>query len=255
VNVDISEQDLQAYVDGELAPAEVARVEAAIAADPTLARHVERERALRARLRAALDPVLDEPVPSRLEAVLRAPPTEQEGRASLRPPPPAGKGRGGGVVAMPARKPQRPAWQLPAYALAASLLVVAVSLWTRPLFTPVRMEDGRLVASGPLVRALNGALASAPDSASPVAIGITFRAHDGRICRTFEQRATAGLACRTKDGWTIEVISHASEAAQGEVRQAGSAIPPEVQAALDARLQGEPFDAAQERAARAHGWR
>ena len=107
----------------------------------------------------------------------------------------------------------------------------------------------------PRYRALNGALASAPDSASPVAIGLTFRAQDRRICRTFEQRAMAGLACRVNDGWTIEVISHAREAAQGEVRQAGSAIPPEVQAAIDARLQGEPFDAAQERAARARGWR
>jgi len=240
--VDISQQDLQAYVDGELAPADAARVEAAIAADPALARQVERERALRARLRAEFDPVLDEPVPSRLQALLRDDaPAPQSSKAD-------------NLVAMPTRQP-RPTWQLPVYALAASLLVVSVSLWLRPVFTPVRMEDGRLVASGPLNRALNGALASAPDSASPVAIGLTFRAQDGRICRTFEQRAMAGLACRTHDGWTIEVISHARDAAQGDVRQAASAIPPEVQAALDARLQGEPFDAAQERAARDHGWR
>jgi hypothetical protein len=253
VNVDINEQDLQAYVDGELAPADVARVEAAIAADPALARQVERERALRARLRAAFDPVLDEPVPAKLQSVLLDRPNAEEGASAVLPPPQAGEGRGGGVVALHPRKP-RPAWQFPAYALAASLLVLAVSLWTRPLLTSVRMEDGRLVASGPLARVLNGSLASAPDPTAQASIGITFRAQDGRICRTFEHREMAGLACHTGEGWTIEVLSHANGAAQGDVRQAGSAMPPEVQGALDARLQGEPFDAAHERAARDRGW-
>jgi hypothetical protein len=254
VNVDISELELQAYVDGELAPADVGRVEAAIAADPALARAVERERALRARLRAAFDPVLDEPVPEHLQSVLLPAARVEENRVVLPSPPPAGESRGRGVVDLHPRKSQRPVWQLPVYALAASLLAVAVSLWLRPVFTPVRMQDGRLVASGPLTRELNQGLASVADAASPVAIGITFRAQDGRICRTFTQRAMAGLACRADEGWTIEVLSHASSAAQGEVRQAGSALPPEVQAAIDARLQGEPFDAAQERAARDHGW-
>lgn len=252
--MDISEQDLQAYVDGELAPADVARVEAAIAADPALARQVERERALRARLRAAFDPVLDEPMPAKLRSALDRPAATDVASAVL-PSPGAEEGRDGSVVDFRPRKSPRPAWQFPVYALAASLLMFAVSLWTRPLFTPVRMQDGQLVAGGTLARELDHGLASVVDSASPVAIGITFRAQDGRICRTFEQRAMAGLACRTGEGWTIEVLSHASSPAQGEVRQAGSALPPEVQAALDARLQGEPFDAAQERAARDHGWR
>ena len=41
----------------------------------------------------------------------------------------------------------------------------------------------------------------------------------------------------------------------GEYRQASSALPPAVLAEIDARLQGEPLDAAAERKARDAGWR
>ena len=57
------------------------------------------------------------------------------------------------------------------------------------------------------------------------------------------------------DAWVVEALSHAGAAQPGEVRQAASAMPPEVQAAIDARIQGEAFDAAAERAARAQHWR
>src|SRR5207253_696626 len=60
-----SEETLMAYADGELDPAARAALEAAMAADPGLAQRVARHQALRARLRAALDPVLDEPLPQR----------------------------------------------------------------------------------------------------------------------------------------------------------------------------------------------
>ncbi|MFN3843995.1 MAG: zf-HC2 domain-containing protein, partial [Rehaibacterium terrae] len=61
----ISDERLMAYVDGELDAAQAAQVEAAIAADPALAAAVARQRRLRERLRAAFDPVLDQPVPER----------------------------------------------------------------------------------------------------------------------------------------------------------------------------------------------
>jgi hypothetical protein len=79
----------------------------------------------------------------------------------------------------------------------------------------------------------------------------------GRICRSFAHRelATAGLACRDGDRWVLPVVSRIEAGDGGEVRQASSAIPAEVQAAVDARLQGDVFDAAQERAARDAGWR
>ena len=51
-------QVLMAYADGELAAADAARVEAAIAVDPALARIVDDHRALRARLSDAFAGVL-----------------------------------------------------------------------------------------------------------------------------------------------------------------------------------------------------
>ena len=236
----ISEAELQAYVDGELAPADVARVEAAIAADPALARQLERERALRARLRGAFDPVLDEPVPARFADLLHA--TRDDSRG----------GAGAEVVGITRRR--RIAWRAPAYALAASLLVLAASLWLRDANGPLRMQGDGLVASGELARALDDALASAPQARAPVAIGLSFRARDGHVCRSFTRAALAGLACRAGDAWSIVALSHAA-VDDGDIRQAGSTLPPEVQAAIDARMQGDAFDAAQERAARAAHWR
>ena len=90
------------------------------------------------------------------------------------------------------------------------------------------------------------------------AVGLSFRDASGRVCRSFVHHGTpalAGLACRDGARWTLPVVSRPEATDEGEVRPAASAIPPEVQAALDARLQGEVFDAAQERAARDAGWR
>lgn len=236
----ISEQELQAYVDGELPSAQAARVEAAIAGDPALAVRVERERALRARLRSAFDPVLAERMPARLAAMLHG---EQEAPAA------DAQAR---VVDLARRS--RPAWRAPAFALAASLLVLAASLWLRDAGGPVSLRGDRLVAGGELAQALDGALASAPRPGAPVAIGLSFRARDGRVCRSFTRGALAGLACREDEAWTIAVLSRAGTGA-GDIRQAGTAMPPELQAAIDTRMQGEAFDAAQERAARAGHWR
>ena len=64
----VSDADLNAYVDGQLAPEQAAVVEAALARDPELAARVAEFRAQSAALRDALDPVLAEPIPDRLLA-------------------------------------------------------------------------------------------------------------------------------------------------------------------------------------------
>jgi anti-sigma factor RsiW len=310
----IGEHELQAYVDGELAPGDVVRVEAAIAADPAFAAQVERERRLRVQLRGAFDPVLDEPVPARFAALLqdgsdianpgargaaaaRGDSNARIGDASVGDPDAAAgsdamsrdagaprvptlaprglrdagvaedaaRGDGGGVDAadtvVPLRirggRPLRPRWHTPVYALAASLAVLAVSLWLRPGGGPVHMQGGELVARGELARGLDHALASEPAVDAALAIGLSFRDGEGRVCRSFVQRAggeLAGLACREGDRWTVPVLSRAGGSDEGELRQAASGIPPEVQAAVDARLQGDVFDAEAERAARDTGW-
>lgn len=68
-----SEQDLHAYIDGHLAPAEASRVAAYLARHPDAAALVEAYRAQTAGLHALYDKILDEPVPQEMLALLRQP--------------------------------------------------------------------------------------------------------------------------------------------------------------------------------------
>lgn len=69
----ISEADLQAYVDGRLAEPQRIRLEAELAADSELAQQLEAYRAQSEALRAAFQPVLEEPIPVRLLDATRPP--------------------------------------------------------------------------------------------------------------------------------------------------------------------------------------
>jgi len=68
---EISERDLHAYVDGELAPAEVARVEAWLTDNPCDAARVTAYRDQLQAMHEAFDPVLSEAVPARLRQAAR----------------------------------------------------------------------------------------------------------------------------------------------------------------------------------------
>jgi hypothetical protein len=242
---DIDPVEWQAYLDGELADGARARIDAAVAADPGLAERLARDLRLQARVRDAFSDALDEPVPAHLQAMLAAAPA-----SSLDAP---------NVVAFPQRDADRrvpPAWL--GYAAAAVLAVVAIGgAWQR-MQSPVRIRDGELVASGTLAKGLDTVLASAPDAASAVSIGLTFRARDGRVCRSFSYRddgALSGLACRADGAWQLSALEPIVVADDGEWRQASSAMTPAVQAAVDAALVNDVFDAEAERAAREAGWR
>ncbi len=69
----VTDADVNAYVDGQLAPVRVPAVEDAIARDPALATRVAELRAQNAALRDALDPWLDEALPARLVAATAGP--------------------------------------------------------------------------------------------------------------------------------------------------------------------------------------
>ena len=72
--VQITESELQAYADGRLDLQRSAAVEAWLAARPDQAERVEEYRRITEELRAAYDPVLQEPVPERLMQPLSAQP-------------------------------------------------------------------------------------------------------------------------------------------------------------------------------------
>jgi hypothetical protein len=238
-----SDEMLMAYADGELDLVARAEIEAAMARDPAVARAVERHRAMALKLKQSYEGVLDEPLPPVLAAL-------------------AGDEEAAKVVDLADVRARRGApvgrWQLPAWsAIAVSVLigVLVGVLLMRGAASPYEETPAGLVARGELENGLESELASAP-GASNVAIGVSFRHRDGRYCRSFTFRhgtAVAGLACRGRDDWKIEVLADAPAQA-GEVRAAAS-MPVPVLRAMDTVIDGEPLDAKAEVAAREAGWR
>ena len=229
-----SDDTLMAYADGELDPAERAAIEQAMRTDPAIAAAVERHRALRADVAAAFAGILDEPVPARLQ-----------------PPAPAN------VVSLEAareKRTERRGWSWPEWGALAATLVVGVLVGrTVPGGGPAIAGNGnQVVARGELASALDRQVGGQGNGA--VKVGVSFAARDGAYCRGFVMGSSAGLACREGGQWRIPVLAEAEKEAAGGYRQAGSALPPAVLDAIDARIAGKPLDAAGEEAARARGW-
>jgi hypothetical protein len=243
--MNIDEAQLMAYVDGELDAAAAARIEAAMAMDPRLAARVQRQVALRAQLGAAYAGVLDEAVPVRL--VDRVSGTAG-GTAAGRPP--------------ASLRSRRPRWSAREWtALAASVLLGVLLARVLPLAPDTgpngRLVDAAMLARGDLEQALDKRLAGDPDAAR-VVTGLSFRDRDGDYCRSFsvgKPRPLAGLACRDEAGWRVVALAETQVTSAGGLRQAASTLPASLLAEVDARIDGDPLDAEQERAARAAGWR
>ena len=114
-------------------------------------------------------------------------------------------------------------------------------------------EAGRLVASADLENALYARLASMPVDSGPL-IGLTFRDKSGAVCRTFQDQSASGLACREGGDWRIRSLFQASKGQTTDYRMA-SGQDPQLMEAVETSMDGEPFDAAQEKAAMDKGWR
>ncbi|MGE3143591.1 MAG: anti-sigma factor, partial [Hyphomonadaceae bacterium] len=143
-------------------------------------------------------------------------------------------------------------WGAMAACLAGGLLLGLGAMRTQsPLMETT--QDG-LVARGALARSLETKLAA--DTPGAVRIGVSFRDQAGDFCRTFTltHAQTAGLACKSSDGWRVAMTTHAA-AQTSEMRMAGAETPPAIVAAIEASIAGEPFDAAAEARARAARWR
>lgn len=231
----VEDETFFAWLDGELPPEEAARIEADVAADPRLSRLAEEHRAMTSGLRNAFGQVASQPVPQRL-------------RDASRP--------SADVLSLAdARERKAPSLWVQLGALAATLVVGIVTgnlLTGSPVRSPVASEEGHLVASAELENALYARLASMPSETGP-RIGLTFRDKTGAICRTFEDKAASGLACRENGNWRIRTLFQ-SEGQATDYRMA-SGPDPRLMEEVDAAIEGEPFDAAQEKSAMQKGWR
>ena len=234
------EEEFFAWLDGELDGVAAASVEARVAADPALAEQARAHRALGAGLRGVFDPVMAAPPPDHFDT---APIDLAEARERLRQWRPNG---------------------LPQWAAIAATLVLGVGLGTaiggrsaiggRGNTSPTAIEGGHMVAAAGLSQALDRQLASTDQANAATRIGLTFRNHDGALCRSFDGREGAGLACRAGDQWQVEALFGPGGASGGDYR-AASGGNPRLGALVDETIAGDPLDAAGERAAQAGGWR
>jgi hypothetical protein len=265
----IPEERLMAYADGELDGAEHAsertQIEAAMKADPAVARRVEQHRAMRARFSNAFADVLAEPVPDRLLAAARSAPTASDAAAPVTD---LARVRAARAEAATQSAQKRARWSATQWgAIAASLVFGAVIghfALQSPELGPIAQRDGRLVAQATLDQALSNQLASEQPESAPVHIGLTFKTKSGEYCRTFvmqpgasEKSALGGLACREGNAWDVRTLARVdvSAGAEGGYHPVATDLPASVRAAVEDQIDGEPLDAPGVAQAKTKGWR
>lgn len=245
-----TEEELGAFVDGELEPTAQAAIAAAIGKDPALAARVASLEALNRRVRGAFGAALAEPVPARLSAAALgsdAPAVVDLGAARA-------ARRAGTLGLLSAR-----GWM----ALAASVVVgfvVGHFLWPDRQSGLVAVGERGITAGPALALALSQQLARDPPSADGIAVGLSYRARSGSYCRTFAVAAragVAGVACHEGDQWHIGALAEGApeSGAAGGYRQAATTLPPALREAVAATIDGDPLDADAELAARQRSWR
>jgi hypothetical protein len=241
--MNVSDEMLMAYADGEADDATRTLIEAAMRDNPEIRRRVARHRALRQAVQGAFAEVLDEPVPQRLVAAARGAPAGNV-VALARARGEAGKGL----------RRRQPA------AMAASLLLgLALGYLGWRGSAPLVTSNGELVAGAGLADALSTQLSSDRAPGRVAITGLSFRAKSGDYCRTFSLTGThsnSGLACREGGNWKIKVLAQSPKTppSASAFRPATSADSPAVRAAVEESIDGEPLDQAGEIAARQEHW-
>jgi hypothetical protein len=245
-------ETLMAFADGELDEPTRSEVERAMRTDPALAEMVRQHIALRNDVFNAFAHMLDEPVPPRLQQMGQTAKVVQLDtvRAAKQ-----------STVEAPRRR-SWPEWGAMAATVVVTLMigVLVGALGLNKLRGETQLassvgSNGTLVARGALDKALTRQLASAQPAGTEVKIGVSFVSRDGQYCRSFTTGASAGLACRSGGEWRIPVLAESGGAGgEGAYRQAGSAMPPAVLEAIDARAAGSSLDAQGEQAAAQRGW-
>ncbi len=235
----LTNETLMAFVDGELSPSEMSRVEAELRNAPALAAYVEQQRALRHDISASLEAIIDEPIPAALRDAVWNTPVSWQWRLSR--------------ALRTAFSPRGLIWTgVPAAALACGVAIGVILSGNTNALMGVR--GGALIARGALAHALDQQLASAQSGHGPQ-IGISFRDRNNHYCRTFTSARLAGVACREDSGWNIAALSEHAREPQGTYATAASAMPDLVRQAVSGMIAGAPLDAAGEARARDEGWK
>lgn len=253
--MNISDELLAAYLDGELQGAERARIEQAILNDSRLAQRVAQYRKGKGRTRLRLQASLREPMPQRLF---------QSARATARPAT-AQVIDLARVRAERKRRTERHRFlQSHRLVIAASVLgglllgVLADRLVTGSALTAY--QGGTLTAAGALSAALDQQLGNAAANGSRVRVGMTFRSRNGNYCRTFsvDEPALSGLACHEQSHWHILTLVDTPAMSAPLERTVALSTPPTlsplVLQTVRSRISGAPLDAQDLLRARNANW-
>lgn len=254
----VSDEEVFAYVDGELPPESMARITAAMTKDPALAARIQAQRDLRRLLSGAHAGVLREAVPPERKAAATSaakpaeviafpqPKAKEKTKEKARPARPASPG---GRPAPTLRKP--PTWAAMAACLVAGLAIGRLALPSPPT-ADGRSADSPL-AVGPLAQALESGVAATVQG--PVRLGVTFRDRSGRFCRTFQGQVEGGVACRIDGAWRVLAEVPTTPPPSAERRPAGAPTPVAVMAVVNDMIAGAPLDPAAEAKAVKDRWR
>lgn len=226
---------VRAYVDGELDEVTAARITRTAEVDPELAMRIATETRLRATLAAHFDPILDEPIPGHLSRPVDA----ARNVVSLQD----ARRRGFGLNSRTLR------WAAPAMAAA---LVLTILLPGRG--GPTETRSGITFAANDLAQALDDQLVFEQPVGSDTRILLSFADHDGTLCRGFARADMSGIACREARGWRLRLQRDGIDGTTGDYRQANS-MNSVIMAAAQEMASAPAFDADEERAAKARGWR
>ena len=236
----VTPEEIAAFADGELPAGREAAIREAIAADPELAKQVQRHRALAARLSQHYAPVLEEGVPDRLTDLLTARKDETVvDFAAARQKQEAQKREA------PSRHPH---WGWSAGPALAASLAIAVILGD------TNTGPGAGYAGPQLAAVLDDQLVAEQSSAAETRVLLSFEDKGGQFCRAYSGVSGGGIACRDDEGWRIESRSEGGEAASTDFRMAGADDGAILAEAQDMAT-GPALDAAAEQAARERGWR
>lgn len=243
-----TDEQLSAFLDGELPPAEMDALALAVETDAGLAARMERLGSANTAYLGAIGAIDAAPIKASLKAAMETPPTAKV--IAFKP-------RSIGTFLMEHR------------AIAASLLCAAgvfglMSTMTGPgAVDPLAPgADGMIMASSPVYRMLESGKTgevvtiSASSSATP---RLTFASDDGGFCRQFDvvtgESASAAIACRDGDGWKTQVVAYGLTKPSGDFQTASAGRSPALEAFLDQRMNGAPMNAEEEAKLLTGGWK
>lgn len=243
-----TDEQLSAFLDGELSPAEMDALAQDMETDPQLAARAESLGSANTAFIASTAQIDAVPISATLKAAMETPPTAK-------------------IIAF---KPRSVTAFLVEHRAVAASLLCAVAVWTAASsMTPQGISDpfapgpdGVIVASSQLYQVLEtGRTGEAKriDAGATATPQLTFASADGQFCRQVSlsspSHEAAAILCRGEDGWRPQVVAFGLPKSSPDYQTASAERSPALEAFLDARMSGAPMNEAEEARLLQNGWK